>query len=310
MKQFIILLLVCGFKLVMAQTSEDIFKEAEASFLNEEFRLSLKKAQKAIDLDSTNVDFFILKARSLNNLERYQESYEVYCEAIYRFPYEASLYNTRGNILLHSRKYDYAIQDFTIAIDLETNDTLANDYLINRSSAKSRKRDFEGAYDDLQIAYAFNPKEVATLSNLGLISDEIGKGDETLKYLLEAIEIDPTYTVAIVNIGYKYQEMGQHEKAIEYFNKVLEFDPNEPLGFSNRSFNKYKLGDLKGAMKDINRSIKLYPENSYDYRIRALIYIEQEKIEKACEDLQISIDKGFVVSYGEEVVELQNEYCK
>lgn len=104
--------------------------------------------------------------------------------------------------------------------------------------------------------------------------------------------------------------MGQHEKAIEYFDKVLEFDPEEPLGFSNRSFNKFKLGDLQGAMLDIEKSIKIYPANPYVYRIRALIYIEEGKIELACKDLQEALDKGFTISYGEEVIDLQKKHCK
>lgn len=70
------------------------------------------------------------------------------------------------------------------------------------------------------------------------------------------------------------------------------------------------MGDLKGALADVNKSIKLYPANSYAFRNRALIYIEMNKIKKACEDLQAAIDKGFVQSYGQEVIELQKKHCK
>ena len=104
--------------------------------------------------------------------------------------------------------------------------------------------------------------------------------------------------------------MGDHKKAIEYFDKVLSFNPNEPLGYSNRSFNLYKLGDLKAALKDIDESIKLYPGNSYAYRIKALIYFEQGKTKKGCENIQIALDYGFTAMYGDEVVKLQNEKCK
>jgi tetratricopeptide (TPR) repeat protein len=87
-------------------------------------------------------------------------------------------------------------------------------------------------------------------------------------------------------------------------------NPNEPLGYSNRSYSRLKLGDTKGAMKDINKSIELYPSNSYAYRNRALIYIEQEKFDKACEDLQTAIDKGYTLSYGEDVINLQKKHCR
>jgi Tfp pilus assembly protein PilF len=128
-------------------------------------------------------------------------------------------------------------------------------------------------------------------------------------YLNKAIEIDSAYYPAYANIGFKYQEMGQHEKAIEYYDMVLSFAPDEPLGYSNRSYNRMKVGDLKGAMKDIEKSLKLYPSNPYAYKVRALIYIESEKIDKACEDLQTALDKGYTITFGNEVLDLQKQYC-
>ena len=97
---------------------------------------------------------------------------------------------------------------------------------------------------------------------------------------------------------------------IEYFDKVLEMNPNEPLGYSNRSFNKLKLGDIDGAMTDIEKSIEMYPVNSYAYRIKALIHIEKGEMEKVCENLKIALDKGFTLTFGDEVIKLQEQYCK
>jgi len=71
--------------------------------------------------------------------------------------------------------------------------------------------------------------------------------------------------------------MGDYKQAVKYYNKVLQLEPDEPLGYSNRSFNKFKSGDFVGALSDIKKSIQIYPDNSYAYRIRALIYIQENK---------------------------------
>ena len=46
------------------------------------------------------------------------------------------------------------------------------------------------------------------------------------------------------------------------------------------------------------------------WRLFDLQVIENKKYDNACKDLQNAIDKGFTVSYGQEVEDLQKEHCK
>jgi len=296
-------------KITLGQTAAEYYDKAKLDFDKKSFKTALKKIENAIKIDSSNVDFLVTKAETLYELKQYQESYDTYNHAISIFPKKSFLLNNRGNLLLSFQEFDLAINDFSAAINISESDSAKHIYITNRSAAKLSKRDFNGAYKDLLIAYKFDSTDITTLTNLGAVCDEIGKGEETLKYLLKAVELDPSFYPAYGNIGFKYQELGQHEKAIEYFDKVLQFNPSEALGYSNRSFNKLKLGQIQGAMKDIDKSIKLYPENSYAYRIRALIFLEKNKFDNACKDLQIAIEKGFTLSYGEEVINLQKKHC-
>jgi tetratricopeptide (TPR) repeat protein len=309
MKKNITIVLLVSINFLIAQNAETYYKQAQDFFEEKDYATALNTIENAIKLDATDVSFYHLKAESYEALGKVQESYNVYSEAILKFPKASLLYNKRGMLLYYGRQYDYAIEEITKAITIEANDTLKNEYLINRGAAKAQKRDYKGSYEDLIKAYKFNPKHIGALTNLGSVCDEVGRGDETLKYLLEAVAVDSTYFPAYGNIGFKYQEMGNHKKAIEYYNKVLELDPKEPLGYSNRSFNRLKLGDIKGAIADIEKSIILYPENSYAYRIRALIYIEMKNMNKACEDIQMALDKEFTLSYGNEMLDLKKKHC-
>jgi hypothetical protein len=71
-----------------------------------------------------------------------------------------------------------------------------------------------------------------------------------------------------------------------------------------------KLNDLVGAMTDINRSLVLHPSNSFAYKIRALIKIEQGSTKEACADLSKAIELGYTDQYGTEVEELIVKNCK
>ncbi len=310
MKNTIVILLLFSANLVFSQTAEENYQQASIAFENKDWKNALKLLDKAIKLDSSNVDFFILKGQVQDELKQYRESFDTYSLGISLFPNDPHLYFNRGNIWLLYHEFEYAAKDFTLALKLTDDEVLKHRSITNRAAAKIYMRDFESAYQDLIVSHKYDTTEIATLINLGAVCDEIGKGDETLKYLMKAIEIDPKSYDAYGNIGFKYQEMGEYKTAISYFDKVLELSPNDPLGFSNRGFNKLKLGDTKGAMSDIDKSIKIYPENSYAYKIRALIFLEQGKKDKACKDLQIAADKGYTTMYGPEVEELQKVNCQ
>jgi tetratricopeptide (TPR) repeat protein len=309
MRSIIVFFLLLCFVGATAQSADDFYKLAEKYQSEKKCVSAITEIDKAIWLDSTKWEYYNIKADCLSKLGQHQEAFLVYTRGINVNPKEMYLYSNRGNLLLSLGKFDHAIQDFTTALQLSKDDTTKLTSYTNRAAAKISKRDFNGAYDDLMSAYKIDSTEIATLTNLGAVCDEVGRGDETLKYLLKAVEVDPNFLGAYGNIGFKYQEMGQYKKAIEYFNKVLEFDPNEPLGYSNRAYNRLKLEDTKGAMEDINKSIKIYPANSYAYKVRALVYIEMKDYNKACVDLQIALDKGFTVSYGDDVVNLRKKYC-
>ncbi|MFO7723406.1 MAG: tetratricopeptide repeat protein [Bacteroidales bacterium] len=310
MRSLFFLALAFIIHLSVAQTAEQHYSSASDAFDQQKYKQALKSIDKALRLDSANASYYQFKSDLLKEQKQYMKAFETVNQGIRMCPKTSMLYLQRGNLLLGWQEYDQAIFDFTAAMAYAGNDTMKNSAITNRAAAKLKKRDFTGAYNDLMIAYQFDSTDLATLVNLGAICDEVGKGDETLKYLLKAVEVDSTFYPAYGNIGFKYQEMGQHEKAIAYFNKVLAMNPDEPLGYSNRSYNKLKTGDLKGAMSDIEKSIRLYPANSYAYRIRALIYLEEGRTDKACEDISTALSKGFTESYGDEVIQLQKKHCK
>lgn len=310
MRLFLFAILLSVSSLATAQTATELHAQANKAYDQKQYANAVELIEKALALDHSKVEYFFLKANALFELELYQESYNTYNEAIGFLPKEPRLYINRGNFLMSVKEYDLAEGDFTSALNLAQTDSLRSNAYLNRASAKIYKRGFESAYQDLRMAYQIDSMDIGVLTNLGAICDEIGRGDETLKYLLKAVEVDSSFYGAFVNIGFKYQELGQYKKAIEYFNKVLSMNPDEPYSFCNRSFNKLKLGDLPGAMADIETSIRLYPANSYAYRTRALIYLEKGEKDKACTDLQTALDKNFTQTYGPEVEELIQKHCK
>jgi len=275
MKSILILILSLTIKLAFGQTAVDYFNTAEKFKKKDNVDSAFLYISKAISIDSTNRSYYGFRGRLLHSVGAYNNAI---------IDFESEYYFTPDSIKIYP--------------------------LINISASKIRMRDFIGAYNDLIFALNMDSSNAIVLSNLSTICDEIGKGDETLKYLFKALSIDSSDYVIINNIGFKYQSLGQYEKAIEYFLKVQDLKPNEPASLCNIGFNIFKLGNLKEAKNYLNKSLEFYPENSYALKVRALIFIEERNFSAACVDLHNAIEWGYKINYGDDIDELIKKYCK
>lgn len=307
-KSIFILCLLLG-NLLGAQTEEEYFKKALSEFNAKKYEKAIGTSRKAILANPLRDSAYIVKALSEWECKMYDTAITTLSKAIFAIPESHGLYMHRGDLLLEAHQNDRAQSDFHTALKLSVNDSMKLIALQDLSTAKLRVRDFGGCYETLMKGYAIDSNHVGILTNLGVVCDEVGKGDETLKYLERLIAIDSSNVHGYINIGFKYQNMERHTKAITYFDKAISLDPKHGFSYSNRSYSKLMSGDTKGALADINKSIELLPSNSYAYRNRALVYLKMGKTEKACDDIQKALDWGFTTRYGPEVKQLKRDNC-
>lgn len=288
------------------------YQKAMEEYDNKNYSASLKLVNKLMETDE-HENYFMLKSENLMALKEYQKAFDNMVTAIERYPNSFWVSNYMGVMLMTFNENSMAIDQLTRSLELAANAEDSAMALTNRSSAYSAIRIFDKAYNDLIRAHELNPEDVSTLINLGAVCDEIGKTEEGISFLKEALKKDLNdfeKKGVLANLGFQHQNLGKYEVAIDYYNQVLAIDPNEPLGYSNRSYNRMQTDDTKGAMEDIERSIKLYPENAYAYYVKGLIYLKMDKTKSACKEFQIALDKGFTERYGRDVEILVNENCK
>lgn len=306
---YCILLLLCLPWVGYSQSKEELYEAASTEYDRKNMVKAIDLITRALSIEPKNTQFLLFKANALDQAGQYQAAYDTYTTVIQLNPKDFIAYNNRGLLLNRLQEYELSLKDFDDAINLSTSDSGKLSLYLNRGAVKTSIRDFTGAYEDYTKALSYDSLNIVVLNNLAGVCDEIGKGDQTLKYLNKIINIDPSFIGAYANIGFKYQEMGDYKTAISYYNKVLEMDPKEALGYSNRSYNRYKLGEYEAALKDINESIHLYPGNSYAYRVRGLIYLAMKDPNRACKDFTEALALGFTRMYGEEVENLKKKHC-
>ncbi|MFZ0510629.1 MAG: tetratricopeptide repeat protein [Candidatus Nitrosopolaris sp.] len=106
---------------------------------------------------------------------------------------------------------------------------------------------FQNAIDKLNEALTFMPDFTHALINKGKALDDLGRSTEALKCYDKAIDIDPNDAVVWNNKGLALRNLGKYNEAIESFDKAIERDANYVHAWINKGNTFHSLEQQKDA---------------------------------------------------------------
>ena len=96
-----------------------------------------------------------------------------------------------------------------------------------REQAALKSRQYQRALDDMASAIALNPKDLTYRAELAVVNIRVGRNEEAVKVLQEALAVDPSYAEAYRLMGIAQIQMKQKDAACASFAKAKELgDPN------------------------------------------------------------------------------------
>lgn len=101
---------------------------------------------------------------------KWEEAMQIWTNLIALFPENAAFYNERG-VCKFQLRFKHAIQDFNEAIRLDPQEPY---YYSCRAYIKDKTGDIEGAIEDYTLAHELDPSDAITLNNLGLAEQKFG----------------------------------------------------------------------------------------------------------------------------------------
>jgi tetratricopeptide (TPR) repeat protein len=168
-------------------------------------------------------------------------------------PNEAMGYIRRGLILARTGDYQQAIEQFTLAIELDPN---------------------------LGLAYG----------NRGFTRVAVGDNAGAIEDFTRALELDPEDAIMFASRGITYAEMGDNETALVDLNRSIEINPDFAPTYYNRGLTRMALEDAQGALEDLTRAIDLDADFAAAYRTRGQLRSDLDDTEGAIEDLQTAAE--------------------
>ena len=200
----------------------------------------------------------------------------------------AELAFQRGNVLMMIGQVDMAIERYSHAIELDSNDA---DTYNNRGAAYHIKRDHHRAIEDYTKAIKLEPGVVSAYNNRGVTYREQGDYDRAIGDYTKAIQLNPDPAEVYINRGNAYRNKGDYDRAIDDYTKVIQKKPNDAEIYYNRGRIYGNKKDLDRAIEDYTIAIDLNPDYADAYTCRGAAYHDKLYYDRAIDDFTKVIQK-------------------
>lgn len=200
--------------------------------------------------------------------------------------HKGHIFNSIGLVDVKLGSYDEAIQYFDSSLRVAPGDP---DVLVNRGTAKEKKRDTLAAVEDYKRALVLNPQHTMAKINLSAITKGKNYDDMDSRLLDEAVEENPNLPFTYSERAYVNLQKGNYSKALEDYDKAIALDKKQPDYFLNRGLIKEKLHDTQGAYSDYTTAIRLQSNYGMAWLNRGNLLAKLGRLNDAIEDYSVAI---------------------
>ncbi len=159
----------------------------------------------------------------------------------------AAAYNNRCLAYIEIGRYQDAVNDCTVAIDLDADEPTA---YFNRGIAHIRLDQFEHAVADFDRTIAISPTMAGAYLNRGIANANLGAREDAIRDYDAAIRLDPRNPMALINRGRMFYDMRRYQEAIDDYDRAIDIAPRVGEAYNNRANAWCKLGFVEVAMTD------------------------------------------------------------
>jgi tetratricopeptide (TPR) repeat protein len=240
-------------------------------------------------------DWYSQTEKSISEIEYYisagktEQSKEVLTELRKSYNGTPEILYAEALINLTSGNYSEAIKGIT---SLNNTDPGNEKYLRILAKAQLAQSDFAGASSTYSRLIDSGVADAELLMLRAECYRKTGETDNSLKDIMNYLEIYPENTAAISLAGKMEAKSGDNLKAIEYFSQNLKLHPNDPECYVDRANSYFVARSWDMAINDFSMSLDLKPGNSDAWLNKGIALLNSGRIEDACHDFRRSFSLG------------------
>ncbi len=184
------------------------------------------------------------------------------CINITAFTQTAQQYYNNGLTLSANKQYSDAIDNFSRAIKLQSND---DKIFYARALAYQQLAQYDLALADVTDAININPRIAAYFQLRGNCFYYIKNYDNALKDYFKTVALEPDNAMHYFNRGNVYQVKGQYDAALKDYNQAIAINPKYTYAYQMRGNTYLKMRSQDLALADYNQALALEPNNAINH---------------------------------------------
>ena len=125
------------------------------------------------------------------------------------------------------------------------------------------------------------PRNIAALSNLGVIYSRTSRADQAIDAYKRALQVSPDDEAILVNLGLVYLRQEDHAKALPLFSRVVAIDPRHMQALQLVAVCQTYLGQLEPAIRQLETLRTAAPNDDSILFLLGFAYLKNHDADKA-----------------------------
>ena len=142
----------------------------------------------------------------------------------------------------------------------------------DRARALSAAEDWAGLLEHSKRWTKAQPKEPMAWGTLGVAYCVLGRYQEAVKALKEALRLKPDYAEAWANLGIAYSKLGRYQEEVNAYKEALRLKPDLAQAWNNLGLAYGKLGRWQEAVEANKEALRLKPDFAEAWNNLGLAY--------------------------------------
>jgi len=281
-------------------------QEAETQFSAGQLNKAITAYQKAIELDSERVEYWIRLARIQVYADQSEEAVKTAERARLLAPENSATHAVLALALDWSGEYELASDAAVRAIQLDPNNALAHAYY---SEILTDLQRYAQAQDEAKEALRLDPNSMDAYRVYGYYLETTSNYEEAIAAYQSAIKINPYLSFLYMQTGVNYRAIFDYDTAIQYFQRASAINPDDIGPYLSISRTYFQTGEYGRASQYLESALEIDPANATIHGQLGLVYFKALNYETAILELGCAVDgctwqDGNVIKVNTEMIKL------
>jgi tetratricopeptide (TPR) repeat protein len=264
------------------EDSKAYFQLLNAYRISRQFDKALPFGKAQYEKDPNNIPLAIGYARALTDAGKAREGIEILSKLAQANPEDIEVSVNLSQVYLQDKKYSEA-EKILIRAETKSADNAGGMERLKfqRAAVYEKQKDFERAESVLKEILKQNPNDAVALNYIGyLLADRGTRLEEAVRYIKEALTLDPRNGAYLDSLGWAYFKLNDMENAEKYLLEADQLVKNDPTIVDHLGDLYYKIGDLTKAQSFWQKSIGIGTEQEDIQKVRRKLEMLQDRLRK------------------------------